>query len=496
MHAPTVWGQKPRVNAGLPGLDRLGSLPPAHSEPKPMAPVTGPLLSTLFLSTLLAPPLPQDAAAGEDWPSFRGPHASGVVEGQALPVEWDVAAGENVLWRTPVAGLAHSSPVVQGDRVYVTTAERVGGEAELSSLYGSEGYGAGDSVPDEGPQRFRLLALDADSGEVLWERTAYEGVPEVKRHPKSTHANPTPACDATRVVAFFGSEGLFCYDREGTLQWSVDFGVLDAGAPDLGDSDRDSSQYQWGFASSPVLHEGRVLVQCDVQGQSFLAALDAATGEELWRTLREENPTWSTPTVYVPEEGPAQVIANGYRHIGAYDLETGAELWRAAGGGDVPVPTPVVAHDLIYFTSAHGRLAPLYAVHAGATGTLEPADSEHVAWYHPRRGVYMQTPLVYGYELYTNSDGGILACYDALSGESVFRERLGEGRTGFSGSPVAGDGKLYLTAESGEVHVVQAGRSFETLAVNDLGEPCLATPAIAGGRLYFRTRHHLVAIGE
>ena len=458
--------------------------------------------SLLPLSLLIlgapASPVQDDAASTPEWPGFRGPSASGIAEGFALPERWDVEAGENLLWKTAVPGLAHSSPIVWGDRVFVTTAVRTGGEAELSSLYGSPGYGAGESVADEGAHAFVLLALDAGTGEVLWERTAHEGEPAVKRHPKSTHANPTPACDAERVVAFFGSEGLHAFDHAGEPLWSRDFGVLDAGAPDITAGDRDLEEYQWGFASSPVLFDGKVLVQCDVQGQSFLAALDAATGETLWRTDRDENPTWCTPTVHLDGDGRARVVANGFEHIGGYDLETGAELWKMSGGGDVPVPTPVVQHGLVYLTSAHGRLAPLYAVSIDATGelTTDPDAEEGLAWYHPRRGIYMQTPLVYGFELYACSDGGVVGCFDAESGELRYRERLGSGRTGFSASAVAGDGKLYFTGEDGSVHVVRPGPDFEVVAENQLGETCLATPAVSRGRLFFRTRGHVVAIGE
>jgi outer membrane protein assembly factor BamB len=245
-----------------------------------------------------------------------------------------------------------------------------------------------------------------------------------------------------------------------------------------------------------VLCGDTVVVQCDVQDQSFVAALDAATGEDRWRTLRNENPTWCTPTVHERGKSGMQVLLNGYEHIGAYDLATGEELWKLSGGGDVPVPTPVVEHDLVFFTSAHGRLAPLYAVRIGAEGTLtaDPEKCDALAWYHPRGGVYMQTPLVYGLELYACSDGGILACHDALTGEQVYRERLGDGKSGFSASGVASDGKLYYAAESGEVHVVRAGTTFESLAVNDLGETCLATPAVSRGQLVFRTVGHVVAV--
>ncbi len=439
----------------------------------------------------------QDGTPTDDghWPSFRGHRASGVAEGYETMVEWDLATGENIAWTTPIPGLAHSSPVVWGDKVFVTTAVRVKGDSELSSLYGSPDYGMGDSVEDEGPHTFEVHCLDRETGELLWKRTALEAAPKTKRHPKSTHANPTPACDAERVVAFFGSEGLYCFDHAGELLWKRDFGILDAGAPDIPEDL--ILQYQWGFASSPILHGNKVIVQCDVQAQSFVAALDAKTGEDIWHTPRDEAPTWCTPTVHErAADGRQQVILNGYHHIGGYDLETGEELWKLSGGGDVPVPTPVVAHELIFLTSSHGELHPLYAVDVEAKGelTTDPDESEGMAWYYPNRGIYMQTPFVYGYELYVCSDGGILSCFDAGTGESIYRDRLGDGTTGFNASGIAADGKLYFTAESGEVFVVQAGPDFEILAVNEMGEPCLATPAVSKGRLFFRTVSQLVAV--
>jgi len=429
-------------------------------------------------------------ATAQSWPGFRGPGASGIADGQATPTEWSVPESKNIRWRTAIPGLAHSSPVIHGGKVFVTTAERKAGAAELTSLYGSPNYGSGDPVEDEGEHAFRVLCLDRKSGAILWERDAYVGVPKVKRHPKSTHANSTPACDAGHVVAFFGSEGLYCYDHDGKLLWKKDLGVLDAGAPGM-------PQDQWGFGSSRVIHAGRVLVQCDVQGQSFLAMLELADGKEVWRIDRDEDPTWCTPTVLVEPER-SQVIANGYKHIGGYDLATGKELWKLVGGGDVPVPTPVAADGLIYITSAHGRMRPIYAVKSGATGLLDidPAKCAHMAWSYDRKGVYMQTPLAYGGLLYCCSDGGALACYDARTGNELYAERLGDGTTGFSGSPVAADGKLYFSGEDGLVHVVKAGREFALLATNDLGETHLATPAIADGALYFRTRGHLVAVGS
>jgi len=438
---------------------------------------------------------PAGAHDGTSWPSFRGPGASGVVEGAALPEEWDLDADVNVSWRTPIPGLGHSSPVVWGGRVFVTTAVRLGGESELSSLYGSPGYGADRSMQEEGEHSFRVFCLDRETGEVLWEREAHRGAPAIKRHVKSSHANPTPACDAERVVVFFASEGLHCYDHDGEFLWSRDLGRLDSGAPDLDDW----KSYEWGYASSPVLHDDRVIIQCDVQEQSYLAAFDATDGSDVWRTDRDERPTWGTPTVHeMSASGRPQVIVNGYQHGGGYDLETGDPIWWFSGGGDSPVPTPVISHGLVFLTSAHGRGHPLTAFRVTAEGELrrDAASSEHVEWNLPRRGIYMQTPIVYGDLLYCCSDGGILSCYDARTGEEMYRQRLGLGRAGFSGSAVAGDGKLYFTSETGRVFVVKAGPEYELVAANELGETCLSTPAVADGLLLFRTRHHVVAVGR
>ncbi len=194
--------------------------------------------------------------------------------------------------------------------------------------------------------------------------------------------------------------------------------------------------------------------------------------------------------------GRAQLVVNGYKHIGGYDLKTGEEIWRLTGGGDVPVPTPVIAQDLIFLTSAHGRTRPLRAISVNAQGRLDtdPEKEEHLVWAIRRRGIYMQTPLVHGDLLYCCSDGGMLRCYEARTGKPVYRERLGTGRTGFSGSAVAADGKLYFTGESGQVFVLKAGPAFKVLAVNEMGETCMATPAVSGGTLFFRTRHAIVAI--
>jgi len=422
------------------------------------------------------------AVSDQNWPSFRGAGASGSLPGFETAVNWDVDAGEGVRWKTPIPGLAHSSPVIWGDRLFVTSAVREGEESELKvGLYGDIG-----SVEGEGDHAMKVFCLDKGTGSLLWERTAWTGEPKIMRHPKGSHAASTPATDGEHVVALFASEGLYCYDMQGTPLWSRDLGTLDSGYYVV-------KTAQWGFASSPVIHDGKVIVQCDLQGDSFLTALDVEGGEELWRTARDEVPTWGTPTVDV-REGRSQIICNGYKHTGSYDLESGEPLWWIQGGGDVPVPTPVVAHDLIYITSAHGRLAPIYAVDAMAKGEFD-LTHEHVAWSDTRRGNYMQTPIVVGDLLFLCHDAGILTCRDARTGEVHYRERLGGGgAAGFTASGVAADGKIYVTSEDGEVYVVAASSEFKLLATNVMGETCMATPAISEGVIYWRTRGHVTAI--
>jgi outer membrane protein assembly factor BamB len=433
-----------------------------------------------------SPRLPLAAAPGAavDWPSFRGRLASGVADGFSLPERF---GGDKPRWKTRIPGLGHSSPVVAGERVFVTTA--VSGRNDAALKVGL--YGDIEPVDDSSVHQWKVYCLDKKTGRIEWERTAHEGVPAVKRHPKSTHANSTMAVGQNRAAAFFGSEGLYCYDFEGELIWKKDFGVLDSGYFQVPGA-------QWGFASSPVIAGDKLIVQCDVQKNSFLAALDLASGRDLWRTARQDVPTWSSPTVVEDGERP-QVIVNGYRHPGGYALETGRELWRLSGGaGDIPVPTPVLASGMVFLTSAHGSASPIYAIKLDARGDISLAEgqtaNDSIAWSYPRGGAYMQTPLVYGGHLYVCRDNGVLSCYEVRGGQRAYQERLGSGG-GFSASAVAADGKIYFTSETGDVYVVGAGPEFKLLATNALGEICMATPAISEGALLFRCQDHLIAVG-
>ena len=404
-----------------------------------------------------------------------------------MPASWDVAKGQSVAWKTAIPGLGLSSPIVWGDLACVSTS--ISGQKDAGLKVGL--YGDIAPVQDDTEHEWRIYALDKRTGKVKWQQTVHKAVPKIKRHTKATHANSTLATDGERLIAFFGSEGLYAYDLAGKQLWKKDLGVLDAGFYMVPEA-------QWETGSSPVIHDGVVIIQADVQKGSFLAAFDAATGRELWRAPRADVPTWGTPTVHVVK-GQPQVIVNGMRHAGAYDFKTGKEVWKLSGGGDIPVPTPVVSDGLVYITNAHGSMSPVYAIRDTASGDISLAEGASsntgVAWSYTRDGGYMCTPLAYRGLVYIVRYNGILTVYDAKTGERKYQERLAGGTSAFTASPVAADGKVYLANEDGQVFVIKAGPAYELVTLNDMGAPVLATPAISEGRLLFRTPQHLMAIG-
>jgi outer membrane protein assembly factor BamB len=434
---------------------------------------------------LLASVSPDDVIAA-NWPQFRGPNASGVGE-IAVPTKWNVESGENVRWQTPIPGLAHASPIAWEDHVFVATAVKPGAKAELKIGL----YGEGTSYPEKELHQWRLLCLDKASGKILWDKLGHQAVPRLERHTKATHCNSTPATDGKRIVTMFGSEGLFCFDMDGQMLWHKDLGKLHAGP-------YDAPTMQWGFASSPVLHDGKVVAQCDTLSEQFLAVFDATDGRELWRTPRKEVSTWSTPIV-ATAAGRTQIIVNGWKQIGGYDFSTGRELWSLREGGDMPVASPVLAGESVILTSGHGKYRPMRAVRLNATGDVTPpemgATNQAVAWCHARKGNYLQTPIVVGDVLWGCSNDGIVTCFDVRSGKLNYEERIGGGGQGFTASPVAAKGKLYFTGEQGDVFVIAATDRFNVVATNKLGGICLATPAISDGTLFFRTTEKLLAIG-
>ena len=422
------------------------------------------------------------------WPSFRGPQASGVAEGQNLPDRWDGKTGENILWRTPIPGLAHSSPVVWGNKIFVTTAVSTDPKATFRPGL----YGDGDASKDRSRQRWMIYAVDKNNGKIVWERVAYQGEPIDKRHIKSTYANSTPATDGRIVVAWFGSQGVHAYDVNGRFLWKVDLGRLDLGAYDI-------PTYEWGPASSPIIWNNLVILQCDTQTDSFLLALDARTGKTVWKTDREELPSWGTPTVATTSTGP-ELVTNASNYIRGYDPRTGKELWRLGGSSKITAPTPIFAEGLFVVVSGRGPERPIFVVRPNAHGDLTLPDgksnNEAVVWSRTGRGSYMPTPLVYNGTLYVLGNNGLFDAYNLKTGEEVYRQRLPLVGSGFSASPVASDGKIYLSNEDGEMLVIAAGDKFAHLSTNSMGELLMATPALSDGVMYVRSAASLFAIGR
>ena len=445
------------------------------------------LISLLLFISLLSACQNDNPDPELQWPSYRGYYASGVLNDVDLPNSWGIGGEAEILWKTDIPGLSLSSPVIWGEKIFITTAVS---EKDTSGL---RTFMSGNVQPveDDSYHEWKVYCIDKKSGKKVWEETACEGVPEVKRHPMSTHANTTIATDGKYVVAFFGSEGLYCYDMDGKLLWSKDFGLLRSAF-------FIAEAAEWEFASSPIIHKGVVIVQVDVLENSFIAAFETGTGEELWKTERDEYPGWSTPNIY-NYEGKDIVAVNGFKHRGGYDFLTGEEIWKMSGGGDIPIPTPVIGKDLVYFNSAHGRFSPVMAVKKSATGDLTLEEDETskagIEWYYPRGGAYIHSMLLYGDYIYNVRLNGQVQCYIAISGEEIYREKIGKAEF-FLSSPVASDEKIYITSVPGIVYIVDAGPEFRITGEFPLGDVCMTTPAITEGMMVFRTEHSLLAVGK
>ena len=423
----------------------------------------------------------------EQWPSYRGYNACGVLNNTDLPETWNASTGENIKWKVKIPGLGLSSPVVWNNKLFITTAISANDSAGIKPGI----YGSINPVQDESVHEWKVLCFDRNTGQKIWEQTSCKGIPKMKRHPKSSHANCTIATDGNYVAAFFGSEGLYCYDINGNLQWKKDFGILKSvfyTAP----------QAEWEFASSPIIHDGVVIIQVDVLENSFVAAYDVKTGKEIWKTKRDEIPGWCTPTIYY-DQGKTRVALNGYKYRAGYDFQTGREIWHMSGGGDIQIPTPVTGHGMIYFNSAHGRLSPIYAVKSDAAGDITLPDNatsdEYIAWSHPRGGSYMGTMLLVGDYLYNLDWNGVLTCYNALTGEEIYHQKAGTGNS-YVSSPVASDGKIYIGDDAGNIYIVQVGSEYKLLATNPLDDIFMTTPALTKNMIYFRTSKYLIAVGK
>jgi len=425
----------------------------------------------VWLAAVLATVFAAEGPAA--WPQFRGPGALGVAANDPrLPDTW--GPDQNLVWRMPIPGLGWSSPIVWGQRVFVTTAVQEGEtEAPRQGLY----LGGERPVP-QASCRWLVLCLDAGSGKVLWTATAHEGVPGGARHLKNTYASETPVTDGERVYAYFGNTGLFTYDLDGKLLWSKRWDPM-------------TTRGNWGTAASPVLHGDRLYIVNDNENQSWLVALDKRTGEQVWRVDRQEKSNWSTPYVWVNERR-TEIITPGTGKTRSYDLE-GKLLWELTGASGITIPSPFSAHGLLYVASGFlmGTRQPLWAIQPGASGDITPpageTSTDAIAWWLPRGAAYNPSPLVYGDELYVLLDRGLLSCYDAKTGEPRYEQQKLPGSGAYTVSPWAYNGLVFCLSEDGGTRVVKAGKTFEPLQRNALDEMCMACPAMADGSLFLRT---------
>ena len=422
------------------------------------------------------------------WPSFRGAGAAGIGDGQGAVVEWNMETGRNVRWKTPIPGIANSSPVVWGDSVFVSTA--ISGAGDTTFRTGD--YGSVASVEDLSEHTWKLYSLDSESGRIVWEREVHKDIPRTKRHAKGSQASSTPVTDGRRVVVLFGTAGvLAAYDMDGGLLWKKDLGLLDSGW-------FFDSTVQWGHSSSPIIYRGSVILQVDRQKDSFVAAYDLDDGAKLWETGREDEiPTWSTPTIARGSQGD-ELITNGTK-IRGYDPVTGKLRWTLGPNSEITIGTPVAGPGLVYVTGGYSPIRPVYAIRPGFSGDISPEkgtdSNDAIAWSYNRYGTYIPTPILYRGLLYTLNTNGVVSAYDARTGAGFYRTRVGMGGA-FSASPIAADGRLYFTSEDGDVYVVRAGREYVEIARNETNEVILATPAISDGLVIIRALGHVYGIGE
>jgi outer membrane protein assembly factor BamB len=476
--------------------EALGKLPadsPAAAPPPAPAAATPPAAAPPAAATTpppaTAPPAIKRLTGPRNWPSFRGDGSAGNGDGQRAVTEWDATSGKNIKWKTPIPGIATSSPIVWGNRVFVTTAvSRAGDNSIRTGLYGDV-----KPVDDLSPHEWKIYSLDKGTGKILWERAAVVGAPRTKRHTKSSQAGSTPVTDGRRVVAVFGSTGaLIAWDFSGKELWRVDVGVLDSGW-------FFDPAFQWGHASSPIIYRNAVILQADVQKGSFLAAWDVATGKPLWKTERsDEISTWGTPTIARSADGRDVIVTNGTK-VRGYDAASGKLLWTLGPNSEITIGTPVAGNGLVYVTGGYPPVRPIYAIRPGASGDISlqkgQDSNQSIAWSNKTEGTYIPTPLLYDGYLFTLNINGIVTAYDPQTGQRAFRGRVGVGGA-FSASPIGADGRLYIASEDGEVYVVSATPDLKQIARNDMKEVIMSTPAISDGLIIVKTMGHVYGIGQ
>ncbi len=405
------------------------------------------------------------------WPQWRGPDATGVAPHGDPPVEWSET--NNLRWKLPLPGAGSSSPIVWGDRVFVST----------SVDTGKPGAPLGSSRAQRKPRnvrRFALLAIARSDGRVLWDRTLSEAQPHEGTHKDGNWATGSPMTDGQRVYAYFGSDGLYCLDMEGRLQWQKDLGDM-------------TTKRAFGEGSSPVLHDDSIVVNWDHEGDSFVVALDKGTGDEVWRAERDEVTSWATPLV-VTHEGRPQVVVNASGKVRSYDLATGRQIWETAGMTANVIPSPVAGDGVVFVTSGFRGNALLAIRLADAKGDI--TGSGAILWQHGRDTPYVPSPLLYRDSLYfLKSNSGILSCFDAKTGRRHYQQRLAGVRNVYA-SPVGANGRVYVAGRQGKVVVIEAGPEFRLLATNSLEDDFDASPAIVDDEIYLRGAKHLYCVAK
>ena len=429
-----------------------------------------------------AGPNASHAATDANWPQFRGPGASGVSLNPNLPDQW--SATENVAWKKDLPGRSWSSPIVWGDRVFLTTVVNLGeSETPKKGLY----LGGNRPEPPKTEHQWKVLCLDLATGSVRWEKTVHQGVPQTPVHLKNTYGAETPVTDGERVYALFGNVGIFAFTLDGQEAWSKPLPPR-------------ATRYGWGTAASPVLHGGRLFVVNDNDERAELLALDAKTGQELWHVDREEKSNWATPFVW--ESGDrTELVTSASGAIRSYGLD-GKLLWSLRGMSTITIPTPTAGSGLLFVSSGYvgDKLRPIYAIRPGASGDITlkagTTNNEFIAWSNPVAAPYNPSPLYDAGRLYVLYDRGLVSCLDATTGQVLYdRERLPEGFA-FTASPWAAGGRVFCLNEDGVCYVLRAGDKFELLRKNKLADDdmCMATPALAGDRLLIRTAARLYCI--
>ncbi|HEY5884852.1 MAG TPA: PQQ-binding-like beta-propeller repeat protein [Pyrinomonadaceae bacterium] len=432
--------------------------------------ITKLLLLTIVLSQV---------ASAANWPQWRGPSGSGISSERNLPTIWNPK--QNIKWKTPITGRGHSSPIVWGNRIFLTTAiegPEVPGAKAVKHTMGNQEFLHPDSVGADRKHTFKVICLDSDTGKVLWEQTAFEGTPYDNRHRKSSFASATPATDGKLVYAYFGAEGLYAYDMKGKLAWKADLGK--------------HGTVGMGTGTSPVLFNNLLIIQRDEDNgaASFIVGLDKTTGKEVWRTPRKVQVSWATPLL-VQTKGRTELIASGTEAVISYDPATGKELWRHKGVESNAIPSPVANNEMVFISAGFPAKVAM-AINLGGSGDLADA----VVWKYAKGTAYVPSPILFGDYLYLTTDRGILTALDAKTGEVKYEGGRVPIPATFTASPIAFDDKILLTSEDGDTFVVKAGPKHEILATNSVGEPVYASPAIADGNIFIRGEKHLYAIGK